>query len=268
MEQTGGKRFTLIELLVVIAIIAILAAMLLPALSAAREAARATACLNNQKQVGIGFILYANDFNNWWCYDRITPSMTSQHWCEFMGDHPRFDYANSAFACMKYYNYQSNHCPSERYRTWDTNTTTIGTSAWNRMGFAGVQAYTRNCGWKDDWRYWVRNGVVRGSSGTKEFSALNLSRIEDPDYAWGLADSGQWSTSEKVFYSADYIEPAKNGPCFILRHGKTCNMWFFDGHGEAVQLERLKKIYNYGAGLGYVWVFEKDGDAEAKKFML
>lgn len=65
------NAFTLIELLVVISIIALLVAILLPALSQARDAARDVRCLANLKQMGVGYNIYLNDWDEYMLHQQV-----------------------------------------------------------------------------------------------------------------------------------------------------------------------------------------------------
>jgi len=77
-NRSQARGFTLIELLVVIAIIAILAAIIFPVFAKAREKARATACVSNVKQLGMGWMMYVQDYDETYPPNNTTNGATAE----------------------------------------------------------------------------------------------------------------------------------------------------------------------------------------------
>jgi len=76
---TKKSAFTLIELLVVIAIIAILAAILFPVFAQAREKARQSTCISNQKQIGLAIFQYVQDSDEYLPFSNLIDTNNVEH---------------------------------------------------------------------------------------------------------------------------------------------------------------------------------------------
>ena len=96
-RRAPQKGFTLIELLVVIAIIAILAAMLIPALSKAKQKAQGIGCMNDHRQLGLAWRMYAEDSNDVLTYASTSGAANNPHDVfAWSGAHMDFDPNNRA----------------------------------------------------------------------------------------------------------------------------------------------------------------------------
>ncbi len=194
--QRGITIFTLIELLVVIAIIAILAAMLLPALNKARDKARAVNCMNNLRQVGQTFLLYASDSD-----DFIIANIANNR--SYYGVNQRNPYfkelaGDGTPAVLR--------CPSQPIKTTNDYPNECYGMAWDTPNVpAGIAQY--------DWT----NGITY----IKISSAKNSS-------GWGLLfDSYIYGTGTQ----GPYIEPQHaTFASYSRRHSGFCNSFFMDGH--------------------------------------
>ena len=116
--RSRSHGFTLIELLVVIAIIAILAAILFPVFAKAREKARQTSCLSNLKQIGLGALMYAQDYDEMLLYHYL--SSTEAVTYPGGGTHTGLMWYFNVYPYVK--NIQIFSCPSISYK-WNGNYT-------------------------------------------------------------------------------------------------------------------------------------------------
>ncbi len=157
-SQVIRKGFTLVELLVVIAIIGILVALLLPAVQAAREAARRSACSNNLRQVALGFLNYESArkafppaiiyrpnttpayLSKWSAMARLLPYLEEANFeaeIDYKADYATFNYGDGRIGAYRVPTYL---CPAENgVRTHYPLNYAVNRGVWFVFDPAGVE---------------------------------------------------------------------------------------------------------------------------------
>lgn len=216
-DRNQWKSFTLIELLVVIAIIAILASILLPALNVARGRAKAISCTSNLKQIGMGFLSYANDFNEFFYCNRSTAGK-EERWYSIYGTFP-------GRSALGYINPKCGSCPAGHE---------VVPNAAIYNGYGAIN------GWNMTADFFAPvNSIVK----TGDYCFINLKALTKiSQIGIGLADS-QSNTGTQSVYLYRAAKTYGDGGAPALRHARRGNAWFWDGHCESFDGHRIAEIF-------------------------